>query len=142
MSEGLYIERGPVVIVPDPMNPNFFQVVRNPEWTQIPEVCSFTDFICWNYAEDYERLLRKCIEGGLVPPSDKIGQLYNRIEKVRLNYTRIHRIYLHLINEDSFRMDTIVVANMTICQRNGREREEEQWYRVKGTYSIYVNHSQ
>lgn len=67
MSEPYYIEKGPVIIVPDPINPDFYQVKKNPEWSQIPEICSFSDFICWNYQEDYERVMRHCIENGLVP---------------------------------------------------------------------------
>ena len=45
MSEPYYIEKGPVIIVPDPINPDFYQVKKNPEWSQIPEICSFGDFI-------------------------------------------------------------------------------------------------
>ena len=73
MSEQYYIVKGPIIIVPDPINSNFYQVKKNPEWSQIPEICSFSDFICWNYQEDYERVMRHCIENGLVPYGEYIG---------------------------------------------------------------------
>ena len=114
MSEPYYIEKGPVIIVPDPINPDFYQVKKNPEWSQIPEICSFSDFICWNYQEDYERVMRHCIENGLVPYGEHIDRYRNQTASVHLNDTRIHRVYMHRINDVSFRIDTIVVTSFTV----------------------------
>lgn len=114
MSEGLYIEKRPIIIIPDPLNPNFFQVVRNSEWTQIPEICSFTDFIHWNYAEDYEATIRNCVENGLVPLGNQSEYRREQIASIKLDHTQIHRIYLHHIDNVSFRMDIVMIANFTV----------------------------
>ena len=122
MSEPYYIEKGPVIIVPDPINPDFYQVKKNPEWSQIPEICSFSDFICWNYQEDYERVMRHCIENGLVPYGEHIDRYRNQTASVHLNDTQIHRVYMHRINDVSFRIDTIVITSFTvlcICLHQG-----------------------
>ncbi len=71
MSEGYYIERGPIVLIPDPMNPNFFQVKQNPMWGQVTQICPFSEIIQWNLAEDYERVIRHCLSKHLVPLDDR-----------------------------------------------------------------------
>jgi len=38
MSESLYEEKGPVIIVSDPSNPAFYQIKKNPEWSNIPDM--------------------------------------------------------------------------------------------------------
>lgn len=137
MSEQYYIEKGPIIIVPDPINSNFYQVKKNPEWSQIPEICSFSDFICWNYQEDYERVMRHCIENGLVPYGEYIDRYRNQIASVHLNHTQIHRIYLHRVNEVSFRIDTVVIADFTIQYAHRTDTKVKQWYRIQGTFHIY-----
>lgn len=136
MSEGLYIEKGPIIIIPDPLNPNFFQIVRNSEWTQIPEICSFTDFIHWNYAEDYEATIRNCVENGLVPLGNQSEYRREQIASIKLDHTQIHRIYLHHIDNVSFRMDVVMIANFTVHFYGNSFVKEKQWYRVQGTFRI------
>ena len=136
MSEPYYIEKGPVIIVPDPINPDFYQVKKNPEWSQIPEICSFGDFICWNYQEDYERVMRHCIENGLVPYGEHIDRYRNQIAAVHLNDTQIHRVYMHRINDVSFRIDTIVITSFTVHYTHGTAAKIRQWYRVQGTFHV------
>lgn len=47
MSEDLYYEeRGPIIIVTNPYNPNIYQVKRNPMWGELPEICPFQ--LCLN----------------------------------------------------------------------------------------------
>lgn len=136
MSEGLYIEKGPIIIIPDPLNPNFFQIVRNSDWMQIPEICSFTDFIHWNYAEDYEATIRNCVENGLVPLGNQSEYRHEQIASIKLDHTQIHRIYLHHIDNVSFRMDVVMIANFTVHFYGNSFVKEKQWYRVQGTFRI------
>ena len=54
-----YMEKGPVITVPDPLRPGNFVSYPNPDWQGMPEIISFTDFLRWNYSADYGRYIRE-----------------------------------------------------------------------------------
>ena len=62
MSEDLYYEeRGPIIIVTDPCNPNIYQVKRNPMWSELPEIFPFPTLLEQKYYKDYKNVLRNGI---------------------------------------------------------------------------------
>ncbi len=136
MSEGYYIERGPIVLIPDPMNPNFFQVKQNPMWGQVTQICPFSEIIQWNLAEDYERVIRHCLSKHLVPLDDRSEFNLDRISRVDLDCASFHKIYFHALNRYEFRVDAVIIASYSVHYLRGRPVKEKQWYRVQGTYRL------
>lgn len=134
MSEYYYIEKGPIVVIPDPLHPNFYQVKKNPAFSEIPEVCSFSDFLIWNYAEDYERAIRNALRAGCLPLGERIRKHRKRIVCADVNFTQIHRIYLHRLDDRSFLMNVVVIAGLNFSFHDGTYANEKEWYRVQGTF--------
>lgn len=134
MSECYYIEKGPIVIIPDLLHPNFYQVKKNPAFMEIPEVCSFSDFLIWNYAEDYERAIRNALTTGSLPFGERIRNYRKPVTNVNVNFTQIHRVYLHRLDDRSFRMDVVVIADFTVHYYDNTSLKEKEWYRVQGTF--------
>ena len=40
-----FINRGAVVTIPDLLHPGEYKQFRNPEWDELPEIISFTEFL-------------------------------------------------------------------------------------------------
>lgn len=133
MSNPFYIERGPVLYVEDPWNPDNFVTVPN-FMESIPAIVSFHDFLNWNYKEDYNCVIRECVENGSVSLGRYLDSERSSIEKIRLNTSSIHKIYLHRTSMTSFRMDVVIIADFTAYFYSGQQIQSTQWYRVQGEY--------
>lgn len=134
MSEGFYREHGPVIEIFDPIDQNKFQLAANPEWSQIPEICTFSDFLQWNFIEEYTEVIRRELENGQLPLGMKTDYLCGEIIGRRLGYIRMHKVYLHGIDDRSFRVDAVFVAFFSVKLRSGAVIEDQQWYRVTGRF--------
>lgn len=138
MSEDLYYEeRGPIIIVTDPYNPNIYQVKRNPMWGELPEICPFPTLLEWQYYEDYKNMLRDGIRKGFVPISTGITRGYFGIYNIGLDDIKFHKTYMHRINSHSFRLDVVIIADITVYYGRGKRATEQQWYRVQGKYDSF-----
>lgn len=134
MSKPFCIERGPVLIIPDLQNQNMYQIRRNPEYTDVPDICAFSDFIRWNFGDAYERLIRKKLTEGSIPLDDRSEYQRSKIAGVDVNAINIHKVLFHAINKLTLRVDTVIVADYTVHYSEGYVSKERQWYRVQGTY--------
>ncbi len=94
---------------------------------EIPEVCSFSDFLIWNYAEDYERAIRNALSAGRLPFGERIRNYRKAVENVYVNFTHIHRVYLHRLDDRSFRMDVIVIADLNLNFYDNTYVKEKEW---------------
>ncbi len=111
-----FINRGAVVTIPDLLHPGEYKQFRNPEWDELPEIISFTEFLRWNYTVDYGRFLRECYNLGLLPACASLPETAE-IENVTIidaEYDRKDRLsaYMHVICEVIFSDD-----DYTFCQR-------------------------
>lgn len=59
--------RGPIITIADPLRPGQYKQFRNPEYEELPEIISFTEFLRWNYTTDYGRYIRKLHRVGQLP---------------------------------------------------------------------------
>lgn len=62
-----HINRGPVITVKDPLRPGQYKQFRNPDWNEMPEIVSFTQFLTWNYLMDYGQHIRRLHHRGQLP---------------------------------------------------------------------------
>lgn len=62
-----YLNRGLIITVADPLHPGQYKQFRNPEWDELPEIVSFTEFLRWNYTSDYGRYIRELHQIGQLP---------------------------------------------------------------------------
>ncbi len=62
-----FINRGAVITVPDILRPGEYMQFRNPEWDEMPEIISFTEFLRWNYTVEYGSFLRNAHSFGQLP---------------------------------------------------------------------------
>ena len=62
-----HINRGPVITVKDPLRPGQYKQFRNPDWNEMPEIVSFTQFLTWNYITDYGQHIRRLHHRGKLP---------------------------------------------------------------------------
>lgn len=62
-----YLNRGPIITIADPLRPGQYKQFRNPEWKELPEIISFTEFLRWNYTTDYGRYIRELHRLGRLP---------------------------------------------------------------------------
>ncbi len=62
-----YINRGPVITVKDPLRPGQYKQFRNPDWNEMPEIVSFTQFLIWNYLTEYGQYIRQLHTIGQLP---------------------------------------------------------------------------
>lgn len=62
-----YLNRGPIITITDPLHPGQYKQFRNPEWNELPEIISFTEFLRWNYTADYGRYIRELHQIGQLP---------------------------------------------------------------------------
>ena len=62
-----YLNRGPIITVADPLHLGQYKQFRNPEWDELPEIISFTEFLRWNYTADYGRYIRELHRNGRLP---------------------------------------------------------------------------
>ena len=134
MSKPFCIERGPVLIIPDLQNQNMYQIRRNPEYTDVPDICAFSDFIRWNFGDAYERLIRKKLTEGSIPLDDRSEYQRSKIAGMDVNAINIHKVLFHAINKLTLRVDTVIVADYTVHYSEEYVSKERQWYRVQGTY--------
>lgn len=80
MSNPFYIERGPVLYVEDLWNPDNLVIVPNFMET-IPAIVSFHNFLNWNYKEEYDSVIRECVENGSVPLGRYLDSVRSSIKK-------------------------------------------------------------
>lgn len=62
-----YLNRGPIITVSDPLYPGQYKQFRNPDWNELPEIISFTEFLRWNYTVDYGQYIRELHRNGRLP---------------------------------------------------------------------------
>ena len=62
-----HINRGPVITVKDPLRLGQYKQFRNPDWNEMPEIVSFTQFLTWNYLTDYGQHIRRLHHRGQLP---------------------------------------------------------------------------
>ena len=123
----IYLDRGPFLHIPDKLHPGQYKVIRNPDWHgELPEIVSFTDFLKWNYTQDYGRYIRELHSHHWLPLPWGVPQ-NAEIETVIIEEGRYDRI-----DNDSFDMYVIcgVLFDMNGCQ-------QYQKYIVHGFYSSY-----
>lgn len=61
------LNRGSIITVTAPLRPGQCKQFRNPEWDELPEIISFTEFLRWNYTADYGRYIRELHRNVLLP---------------------------------------------------------------------------
>lgn len=123
----IYLDRGPFLHIPDKLHPGQYKVIRNPDWHgELPEIVSFTDFLKWNYTQDYGRYIRELHSHHWLPLPWDVPRDAD-IETVIIEDGRYDRI-----DHDSFDMYIIcgVLFDMNGCQ-------QYQKYIVHGFYCSY-----
>ena len=122
-----FINCGAVVTIPDLLHPGDYKQFRNPEWDELPEIISFTEFLRWNYTVDYGRFLRASYNLGLLPAYASLPETAE-IENVTIigaEYDRKDRLsaYMHVICEVIFSDDDYTFSQQYlvhgIYQQNG-----------------------
>ena len=139
MSEGFYKEHGPVIEIFDPLDQNKFSITANPEWSQIPEICTFSDFLQWNFGDEYTDYIRRSVESGQLPLGMKTDYRFSEIVRIQFKYLQYHKVWIHGIDDRSFRVDVVVIVHFKVKLYNGSMMDDEQWYRVTGMFHTDKN---
>lgn len=120
-----YINRGPVITVKDPLRPGQYKQFRNPDWNEMPEIISFTQFLRWNYTTDYGQYIRQLHDIGQLPLAWGISP-HSDITNVTIRDGKYDRI-------DEFSFDMYIICDVTFrCSGY----VQQQSYCVSGYCSI------
>lgn len=118
-----YLNRGPIITITDPLHPGQYKQFRNPDWDELPEIISFTEFLRWNYTVDYGQYIRELHRNG------RLSLLYGipltaAIENVAVVEGKYDRI-------DHFTFLMYVICDVVFVVNGYRQNQK---YCVQGYY--------
>lgn len=118
-----YLNRGPIITVADLLHPGQYKQFGNPEWDELPEIISFTEFLRWNYTVDYGRYIRELHRNGRLPLLNGVPPTA-AIENVAIVEGKYDRI-------DHFTFIMYVICDVVFMMNGHRQNQK---YCVQGHY--------
>lgn len=118
-----FLNRGAIITVADLLHPGEYKHFRNPDWKEMPEIISFTEFLRWNYTLNYGRYIREAHTAGTLPLPYDIPETAG-IDNVTITGGAYDRLDQH-----SFSMHVICDVHFIL---NGKKHLQQ--YLVHGIY--------